>query len=109
MEAGVKQNGRSRFWDFAMHFRARRRQLWNYAIVGGKSHLNNSRRVLHASQPLSYGSRIKSHTSPDPERWYPSGSGLLEDRDPRHGKELREFLSGQCAADLLDLICDAHI
>jgi hypothetical protein len=37
---------------------------------------------------------------------YPSRGSLLEDRHPAHGEELCEFLSGQCAADLLDLICN---
>jgi hypothetical protein len=41
---------------------------------------NNNRQVLHASQPLSHSSRIKSHTSPHPERRDPSRGGLLEDR-----------------------------
>jgi hypothetical protein len=61
---------------------------------------------LHISQPLSHRPRIKSHTSPHPERRYPSRGSLLEDRDPGHGEEPREFLSGQRAADLLDLICN---
>jgi hypothetical protein len=62
------------------------------------------REILHASQPLRHGSRIKSDTGADSKRWDPSGCGLFEDRDPGHTKELREFLSGQGSADLLDLI-----
>ncbi len=50
---------------------------------------NNHGPSLHLSQPLSHSSRIKSHTSPNPERRYPSGRGLLEDRDLRHREELR--------------------
>jgi hypothetical protein len=64
--------------------------------------------ALHASEPLRNGFGIESNASSDVERGNSPGCGLLEDRYPRHVKELRKFLSGQGATDLLDLICDRH-
>jgi len=63
---------------------------------------------LHASQPIRYSSRIKSHASAHPKRRNPSGRGVLEDRHPGHGEEFCQILSGQGSADLFDFICDRH-